>query len=91
LDFFRTPPRNTVEPSPSKHWHVVNKNVFCRCAWGLHSPHPSLLSRRLRFLKLETFSFQKTRVLISPPIRSPNRRRLQLRVSQPSRTSTPRA
>ena len=91
LDFFRTPPRNTVEPSPSKHWQVVNKDVFCRCAWGLHSPHPSLLGRRLRFLKLETFSFPCSRVLISPPIRSPNRRSVRLRVSQPSRTSTPRA
>ena len=45
LDFFRTPPRNTVEPSPLKHWHVVvrkaqkpcdQRNVFCHCAWGPH-------------------------------------------------------
>ena len=36
LDFFRTPPRNTAEPFPSKHWHVVNIDVFCHCAWGLH-------------------------------------------------------
>ena len=36
VGFFRTPPRNTAEPSPSKHWHVVNIDVFCHCAWGLH-------------------------------------------------------
>ena len=55
--FFRTPPRNTVEPSPSKHWHVVNKKcLLSLCLGATSSPFPLSLSLSLS-LSLFRFFF----------------------------------